>query len=1211
MVMTVSTWRQKPRRSQRPGSRHRAVSGCPPPGVRLRAPGVSVDRADAWSDGHQRLIDFRRAESDSRDQTAISAGDAGGRLQGRVAVHHWVISVTSFLPDLLFVHNDLSIKAKLRFSVGWQSGSMSTPQTASQFLATLGVNVHVEYTDGKYANATNVISDLAYLGETHVRDAVLDPGNQGQSSYDALASAGIKFDFFVQGNNLATTLSLVNAFVSRHPGAVSLIEGPNEVNNFPISYNGQSGNAGAQAFQAALYAAVHSDASLAGVPVANLTSWPALSGAADYANFHAYPINGAEPQGLTAAVNEEAAVEPGLPMVMTEGGYTTLLAANNFGGVDETTQAKLLLNLYCDNAKNGIATTYIYQLLDAYADPANNNPDDHFGLFNLDNTPKLAATAIHNLTSVLSSGADAGAAATSLNFTVSNLPSLGSVLSLTKNSTTHDILVWSEPTIWDATAQAPVAAASTNVTIHLAGSANVRVYDPLSSGQAIATYSGVQDVVVAVTDHPEVIEVTAIPAAAPVAVNHTPVLAGSVASALNDHSSSAPFAAMSVSDPDAGQTETVTVSFDPTSGSLAGGGFTQVSSGLYRVTAASASAAQADLEALRFTPTAQPSGTADTVTAFTVSVSDGQASASDTATSVTVSHTTNTPVTLAGLSAGQSTTDKVAMSPFSGAVVTDPDLRQIETVTVTLSAPGVGALSGGGVTAVTGATGVYQLTAASAAQAQAALRAVVFTPTQNLVAAGATSVETFTVQVSDGASTVRDASTTATITGVDDAPVVSGLQATTAAVGGGSVLLQPNLSIVDPDTASSVVSAKVEITGFVVGDTLTTAATPPGVVAAFDAASGVLTLTGAASDEAYAQALRSVSFGHSGQVDAGTRSVSFTLTDDGGATTTVAETVSVPSFTVAVSPPTAPTAPVSATVVTTLGPSTAVTSPTTVSSGTAGPVAASDTSSTVVAPQTATSASFTAQAENLLRVSSGDTVLTGASNALAAQVQTATTLAAQVDAGQVTATAAQTALLHLADGTTSVAELTYEFFTGSTPTALGLSYLVHSDANASDLNDTYFSQFSMQNRYINFSVALAKGGAGTAAYHAAYDGLDLSAATEKAYTTVFGAAASTDKVSAILNTAVSNGLGGIETRAEYFAAYGGDGPNGSGTKAAMIGWLLAEGVSEGVGTYQAAETNFLQALAHGTAQFGVDLLNAYAVAPTLVGAPTIDPTLAH
>ena len=38
-------------------------------------------------------------------------------------------------------------------------------------------------------------------------------------------------------------------------------------------------------------------------------------------------------------------------------------------------------------------------------------------------------------------------------------------------------------------------------------------------------------------------------------------------------------------------------------------------------------------------------------------------------------------------------------------------------------------------------------------------------------------------------------------------------------------------------------------------------------------------------------------------------------------------------------------------------------------------------------------------------------------------------------------------------------------------------------------------------------------------------------------------------------------MGGTETRTQYFETYGQDGPNGVGTKAALIGWLLAEAIT--------------------------------------------------
>ena len=362
------------------------------------------------------------------------------------------------------------------------------------------------------------------------------------------------------------------------------------------------------------------------------------------------------------------------------------------------------------------------------------------------------------------------------------------------------------------------------------------------------------------------------------------------------------------------------------------------------------------------------------------------------------------------------------------------------------------------------------------------------------------------------------------------------------------------------------------------GDTLALPSPPAGVVSAFDATTGVLTLSGTASDAAYAQALETVSFQHDGAVAAGSRTVTFSVTDDAGATSSTTETVNVPSFAPASAPVSAPTA---------------IDQP---------------AAATVSVATAADQLGLATEATNLLRASTSELAANGASSSLQALGQSADAIAAQLNAGTMTSAAAQSALLHLADGSTSVAELTYNFFTGSTPTSAGLDYLVNSAANATDLNDSYYTSFSMQNRYINFSVSLAKGGVGTSAYHAAYDGLSLADATSKAYATIFGTTASPDKIAAILDAQVSDGMGGTETRAQYFASYGGDGVSGAGTKAAAIGWLLADSVTEGVGVYQTAETHFLQALAHGTAEFGVDLLASYGAAPTLVGQPVASPT---
>ena len=216
-------------------------------------------------------------------------------------------------------------------------------------------------------------------------------------------------------------------------------------------------------------------------------------------------------------------------------------------------------------------------------------------------------------------------------------------------------------------------------------------------------------------------------------------------------------------------------------------------------------------------------------------------------------------------------------------------------------------------------------------------------------------------------------------------------------------------------------------------------------------------------------------------------------------------------------------------------------------------------------------------------------------NPLAAEASGLTSLAAQVDAGSKTLTQALTAIGHYADGTTSVATMNYQFFTGKTPTAAGLDYLVHSAANGNDLTDSYYAQFSTENRYINFAVNLGKLGEGAQAFSAAYGGLTLSQAVKTAYQQIFGTAASDAKVADILNGAVTI-AGHAATRADYFAAYGQDGANGIGTKAAAVGFLLAEAVKADTGTLAIANDHFLADLADGTAQYNVNLAQTYSAA---------------
>ncbi len=96
-----------------------------------------------------------------------------------------------------------------------------------------------------------------------------------------------------------------------------------------------------------------------------------------------------------------------------ETGYTTTPSY-----VDELSAAKYNLNTVFENALNGIARTYLYELVDEHASATDTNVEDQYGEFHNGWTPKTGATAIHNLTTVLQS-TGSGTASTRLGYSVS------------------------------------------------------------------------------------------------------------------------------------------------------------------------------------------------------------------------------------------------------------------------------------------------------------------------------------------------------------------------------------------------------------------------------------------------------------------------------------------------------------------------------------------------------------------------------------------------------------------------------------------------------------------------------------------------------------------------------------------------------------------------------------------------------------------------
>jgi hypothetical protein len=400
--------------------------------------------------------------------------------------------------------------------------------SADTFLSSLGVNTHVS----QGVSGASYFAPLRYLGVRNIRDGA---GHWPQFQL-IHRQTGVRLAMICQGNlegSIATGKALAAS------GALMAFEGPNEPNNEPIVYKGQTGGgmgswAPVAQFQEALYRAIKSDPELRVYPVFAVSeagaetdnvglqflTIPLGAGAAfpdgtkyaDYANPHNYVTstrsmyidnqawNAADPalsgpwdglfgeygitwRGHFQGYSKEQLLK--LPRVTTETGWDSVAG---IGG--ERTQGTVLVNTYLAQFKRGWRYTFIYQLRDGEGGNGNQ------GLFNSNSTPKLAATYIHNLTTILADKTPIASPGT-LSYSIIDQPSTVHDLLIQKSSGTFELVVWDEN-----------VRGNDNITINLGRTyAAVNVYDVTVATSPTQALANVSFVPLKLNDHAMIIEI--------------------------------------------------------------------------------------------------------------------------------------------------------------------------------------------------------------------------------------------------------------------------------------------------------------------------------------------------------------------------------------------------------------------------------------------------------------------------------------------------------------------------------------------------------------------------------------------------------------------------------------------------------------------------------------------------------------------------------
>ena len=399
---------------------------------------------------------------------------------------------------------------------------------ADRFVDSIGVAVHLNYYDTSYGNFKRVKNSLDFLGVRHIRDG-LNSDQKYLNRIEKLNREGIKLTAVVpyQPKSVENILTQVKATGD----AVEAIEGPNETDIFDFRYKGQRFVEGTRALMKDLYTALQQDPVLGDsgrdIPLiqtsvghenekndAGLT-YPEqlgdLSAYADFGNSHNYFSFGAPPSkeiDLNHIADDAAVVTLGKPLISTEGGYHTATAINDVTlGLPDDIHGRYMTRYLLEQFTSGYDRSFVYELLDLKPDPENNDARDNWGLFEVDGTPKPAATGIANLINLLE---DPGGAFTpdSLNYSLRGMPEAGNSLLLQKRDGRFLLVLWNDVDNWDEQADKPIYHKDVPVTLELQQPiGRIQTYRPLTNGLTpVKTYSATNQVTLQVPDHPLVVE---------------------------------------------------------------------------------------------------------------------------------------------------------------------------------------------------------------------------------------------------------------------------------------------------------------------------------------------------------------------------------------------------------------------------------------------------------------------------------------------------------------------------------------------------------------------------------------------------------------------------------------------------------------------------------------------------------------------------------
>ncbi|RZI84403.1 MAG: DUF4347 domain-containing protein, partial [Rubrivivax sp.] len=296
---------------------------------------------------------------------------------------------------------------------------------------------------------------------------------------------------------------------------------------------------------------------------------------------------------------------------------------------------------------------------------------------------------------------------------------------------------------------------------------------------------------------------------------------------------------------------------------------------------------QAALRTVKYQNTSDNPGTSKTVT---FAATDGSVTGSGTR-GIAVTAVNDGPVNTvpAGQNVNEDTPLVFSSANGNALVFTDIDANsgsvqvQLTVTNGTLTLAGTSGLS---FTVGSGTANTTMTFTGTLANVNVALNGLTFNPTANFSGSSTLTFATSDLGNTGGGAKTDSDTVAITIAAVNDAPaIVNTVAAQTFTEGGVAKVIDSGLTVADVDSAS-ITGATVQITGnFVTGEDVLSYTTVSGVTGSWNAATGVLTLSGTTTAANYQAALRTVKYQNTSDNPGTSKTVTFSATD-GSATGT-------------------------------------------------------------------------------------------------------------------------------------------------------------------------------------------------------------------------------------------------------------------------------------------------------------------------------------